>query len=180
MTDQSLPNHATQPCEERSPFLSAYLMTRHNVVGIIGTAIIAFYIIVSGFLVSTRSDWYRSLSRPAWQPPGAMVGLIWLYNYTMLFVATWVVARRLSRTHHLVWLLCLALSVVSALLWAWLFFKPPHSIVASAVALVFATLFTIPLLLISFRVSLPLGVAFVPYQLWLALATSVAFGYAAQ
>jgi len=33
---------------------------------------------------------------------------------------------------------------------------------------------------ISFRVSLTLGFAFVPYQLWLAVATSIAFHYAAQ
>jgi len=45
---------------------------------------------------------------------------------------------------------------------------------------VLATLFTLPLLVIAFRVSTALGVAFVPYQLWLAIATSLAFGYASQ
>jgi tryptophan-rich sensory protein len=69
--------------------------------------------------------------------------------------------------------------VAAALVWAWLFFKL-HSLPASAVALVFATLFTIPLLVISFRASPALGIAFVPYQLWLAIATSLAFGYASQ
>jgi tryptophan-rich sensory protein len=69
--------------------------------------------------------------------------------------------------------------VVAALSWAWLFFNP-HSLIASAVALVLASAFTIPLLVISFRVSLTLGFAFVPYQLWLAVATSIAFHYAAQ
>jgi tryptophan-rich sensory protein len=37
---------------------------------------------------------------------------------------------------------------------------------------------TIPLTVISFRASVPLGLAFLPYQLWLAVATSLAFGYA--
>ena len=40
-----------------------------------------------------------------------------------------------------------------------------------------ATVFTIPLLVIAFRVSPVLGIAFLPYQLWLAVATSLAFGY---
>jgi len=93
--------------------------------------------------------------------------------------ASWVVAGRLSSTHHLIWLASLTLSVLAALAWAWLFFNP-HALIASGVALVFATLFAVPLLVISFNASLALGIAFVPYQLWLVLATSLAFGYSAQ
>ena len=150
-----------------------------NVVGILGTAIVAIYIIGSGRLVTTDQQWYRSLSKPAWQPPSFLFGLIWPYNFAMLIAATWIVASRLSNTHQLVWLISLALSVAAALSWAWLFFKL-HSLPASAVALVFASLLTIPLLVISFRASPALGIAFVPYQLWLAIATSLAFGYASQ
>ena len=150
-----------------------------NIVGILGTAIIAIYVVLSGRWVATDAQWYRSLTKPAWQPPGVVVGLIWPYNFALLIIATWVVASRLSSTHQLVWLSCLALSVAAALSWAWLFFNP-HSLIASAVALVLASAFTLPLLVISFRVSLALGFAFVPYQLWLAIATSLAFGYASQ
>ena len=150
-----------------------------NVVGILGTAIIAVYMFGSGSLVATDTQWYRTLTKPVWQPPGIVVGLIWPYNFALLIIATWVVASRLSSNHQLVWLICLTLSVAAALAWAWLFFNP-HSLVASAVALVFATLLTMPLLVISFRVSLTLGFAFVPYQIWLAVATSLAFWYARQ
>lgn len=148
-----------------------------NIVGVLGTAIIAIYIFGSGRLVTTDQQWYRSLPKPSWQPPSFVVGLIWPYNFAMLIAATWVVASRLSSTHQLVWLISLALSVAAALVWAWLFFKL-HSLPASAVALVFASLFTIPLLVISFRASPALGTAFVPYQLWLAVATALAFSYA--
>jgi len=150
-----------------------------TVVGILGTAIIAVYAIVSGRWVATDADWYRSLPRPAWQPPSAVFGIIWPYNFAMLIVATWFVANRLSSTHQMMWLISLTLSVVSALTWARLFYGP-HALLASALALVLATFFTIPLLVIAFRVSPVLGIAFVPYQLWLAVATSLAFGYAAQ
>jgi tryptophan-rich sensory protein len=150
-----------------------------NIVGFLGTAIIAIYIFGSGRLVTTDQQWYRSLPKPSWQPPSYVIGLIWPYNFALLIAATWVVASRLSSTHQLVWLISLALSVAAALVWAWLFFKL-HSLPASAIALVFATLFTIPLLVISFRASPALGIAFVPYQLWLAVATSLAFSYASQ
>ena len=150
-----------------------------NVIGILGTAIVAVYAIVSGRWVATDAGWYQSLPRPAWQPPSFVFGIIWPYNFAMLIVATWLVANRLSSANQLVWLTSLALSVVAALTWAHLFYVP-HSILASAFALVLATLFTIPLLVSAFRVSPALGIAFVPYQIWLAIATSLAFAYASQ
>ena len=75
-----------------------------NVVGILGTAIVAVYAIVSGRWVATDAGWYQSLPRPAWQPPSFVFGIIWPYNFAMLIVATWLVASRLSSTHQLVWL----------------------------------------------------------------------------
>jgi benzodiazapine receptor len=150
-----------------------------NVVGVLGTVIIAVYAIGSGSLVATDDQWYRSLPRPSWQPPSFVFGIIWPYNFAMLVVATWLVANRLSNTNHMVWLISLALSVISALSWAWLFYVP-HSLLASAFALVLASLFTIPLLVVAFRASPVLGIAFVPYQIWIAVATSLSFAYATQ
>jgi tryptophan-rich sensory protein len=154
-------------------------MMSRNVVGVLGTVIVAIYVIGSGRMVATDAEWYRSLPRPAWQPPSSVFGIIWPYNFAMLITATWLVASRLSNTNQLVWLISLALSVVSALTWAWLFYGP-HLLLASGFALILATVFTIPLLVIAFRVSPVLGFAFLPYQLWLAVATSLAFGYAAK
>ena len=148
-----------------------------NVVGVLGTVLIAIYVIGSGRMVATDAQWYRSLPRPSWQPPSSVFGIIWPYNFAMLVTATWLVANRLSTANQMIWLLSLALSVTAALTWAWLFFGP-HAILASGFALVLATVFTIPLLVIAFRVSPVLGFAFLPYQLWLAVATSLAFGYA--
>jgi tryptophan-rich sensory protein len=149
-----------------------------NLVGVFGTVIVAIYVIGSGRMVATDAEWYRSLPRPAWQPPSGVFGIIWPYNFAMLVTATWLVANRMSSGNQVVWLISLALSVVAALTWAWLFYGP-HLLLASGFALVLATLFTIPLLVIAFRVSPVLGFAFLPYQLWLAVATSLAFGYAA-
>jgi len=54
----------------------------------------------------------------------------------------------------------------------------PHSLTAAGFALTAATLLTIPLTVLTFRTSVPLGFCLLPYQLWLAVATSLAFGYA--
>ena len=153
-------------------------MTR-ALVGGISTAIVIAYAIGAGRWVSTDANWYRSLTKPPWQPPDVVFGLIWPYNFVMLAVAGWAVAARESRTEHVVWLASLALSVVAALTWAYLFYVS-HSLIASGFALTAATLLTLPLVVLTFQASTPLGLALLPYQVWLAVATSLAFGYASR
>ena len=149
-----------------------------TLVGGTSTALVVVYAIGAGRWVSTDAGWYRSLIKPPWQPPDVVFGLIWPYNFVMIAVAGWAVAARESRTEHVVWLASLALSVAAALTWAYLFYVP-HSLYASSIALTAATLLTLPLVVLTFRASMPLGFALLPYQLWLAVATSLAFGYAA-
>ncbi|MFM8508296.1 MAG: TspO/MBR family protein [Actinomycetota bacterium] len=146
-------------------------------VGGISTALVVAYAVGAGRWVSSDPGWYRTLTRPPWQPPDVVFGLIWPYNFLMLAVTGWAVAGRDSRSEHAVWLISLALSVAAALTWAWLFYVP-HSLAASGFALTAATLLTIPLTVLTFRASVPLGFALLPYQAWLAVATSLAFGYA--
>jgi len=153
-------------------------MTR-GFVGTVSTIIVVVYAVGAGRWVSTDAGWYRSLNRPSWQPPDVVFGLIWPYNFAILIVAGLIIAGRDSRLEHFVWLASLALSVVAALLWAWLFYVP-HSLQASGFALGAAALLTIPLVVIAFRASTLLGLALVPYQLWLTIATSLAFGYASR
>ncbi|MGA1419207.1 MAG: TspO/MBR family protein [Ilumatobacteraceae bacterium] len=153
-------------------------MTR-GLVGGLGTIIVLIYAVGAGRWVSTDAGWYRSLERPPWQPPDVVFGLIWPYNFVMLGVASWFVAGREQRTDQVVWLVSLALSVVAALTWAYQFYVP-HALTTAGFALTAATLLTLPLIVVAVRVSLLLGVALVPYQLWLAVATSLAFGYASR
>lgn len=147
-------------------------------VGGLSTAIVVIYAIGAGRWVSSDPGWYRSLSKPSWQPPDVVFGLIWPYNFVMIVVAAWAVASREARTEHVVWLASLTLSVVAALTWAYVFYVP-HFLYASGIALTAATLLTLPLVVLAFRASIPLGFALLPYQLWLAVATSLTFGYAA-
>ena len=153
-------------------------MTR-GVVSTVSTIIVVIYIVGAGRWVATDTGWYRSLNQPSWQPPDFIFGFIWPYNFAVLIIAGFIVAARDSRTEQSIWLASLALSVAAALLWAWLFYVP-HSLQASSFALGAATLLTLPLVVIAFRASPLLGLALVPYQIWVAIATSLAFGYAAR
>jgi tryptophan-rich sensory protein len=48
--------------------------------------LVVLYAFGSGRWVATGSSWYQSLEQPSWQPPGAVFGLAWTYNFLALGV----------------------------------------------------------------------------------------------
>lgn len=148
-----------------------------TIAAVIGIALVAIYAVGAGFWVSNNSSWYYSLNRPFWQPPDWVFGVIWPYNFMVLGISAFVVSKNLSRKLVLTWLIFFGVSVVAALLWSYLFYVP-HNLTGAGFALVSAATLTIPLTVITFRVSIGYGIALLPYQIWVAVASSLAVGYA--
>ena len=160
-------------------------MSARVVVGAATAVLVVVYAVGAGWWVSVEPGWYRSLVRPWWQPPDAVFGIVWPYNFAALVAAGVAVAShapgggRAAAVAWAVWLGCLAGSVAAALAWARLFYVS-HSLVASGWALVGAAALTVPLLVVAWRARTWAGLALLPYQLWLCVAASLAFGYAAR
>lgn len=142
----------------------------------LGIILVLIYAIGSGFWVSNSPGWYSSLNRPPWQPPDYVFGLIWPYNFVVLGIAAVKVTSSLSKTESIIWLIAFALSVIAALSWAYHFYVP-HNLQFAAFSLATAATLTIPVLVLTFRASIGLGIALVPYQIWVAIATTLAWGY---
>ena len=142
----------------------------------LGIILVLIYAIGSGFWVSNSPGWYSSLNRPPWQPPDYVFGLIWPYNFVVLGIAAVKVTSSLSKTESIIWLIAFALSVIAALSWAYHFYVP-HNLQFAAFSLATAAILTIPVLVLTFRASIGLGIALVPYQIWVAIATTLAWGY---
>lgn len=153
-------------------------MTWRIVAAIAGVLIVLVYAGLSGRWVGTDSGWYLSLQQPPWQPPPIVFGLIWPYNFIVLIVAAiWLSLNAAPRT-AIGFLLLIAGSVVFALIWAYQFYVPHHLGVA-AIALTLAALITVPAVTVAFTERWWLGALLVPYQLWLVIAASLAWGYRA-
>ncbi len=149
--------------------------TKYLLAGI-GISLVFIYAIGSGVWVSTSPGWYSTLVRPPWQPPDFVFGIIWPYNFVMLGIAAFNVAQSLNRNQTLVWLGFFAASVAAALTWAYQFYVP-HNLSLAAVALVVAALLTLPVLYLTFKASLIIGTLLVPYQIWVIIASTLAWGY---
>jgi len=145
----------------------------------IGILFVFIYAFGSGIWVSSSPGWYSSLNRPSWQPPSAVIGVIWPYNFTVLGIASYQVSRSLTRFENITWLVFFGLSIAAALTWAYQFYVP-HNFLYASLALTSAALLTLPMLLLTFRASLAMGLLLVPYQIWVAIAASLAWGYLAK
>jgi tryptophan-rich sensory protein len=145
----------------------------------IGILFVFIYAFGSGIWVSSSPGWYSTLNRPSWQPPSAFIGLIWPYNFAVLGIASYQVSRTLTRFENVTWLVFFGLSIAAALTWAYQFYVP-HNFLYASLALTTAALLTIPMLLLTFRASLAMGLLLVPYQIWVAIAASLAWGYLAK
>ena len=151
-------------------------MDFRTVAAAIGILLVIVYAFGSGIWTSSSPGWYGTLNRPPWQPPDFVFGIIWPYNFIVLGVASYRISMALNRNETIFWLSCFALSVVAALSWAYNFYVP-HNLQLAAFSLGVTALITLPMLFYTFRVSLALGFALLPYQIWVAIATTLAWGY---
>lgn len=137
--------------------------------------LVLLYVVGSGFFMD-NSGWYQELKKPSWQPPGAVFGLIWPYNFIMLGISGVSVVRSGSGLQSVLFLLFLALSVTAAITWSYFFYQP-HDFTAASISLVLATALTIPILIITLQTNTLLGILLIPYQIWLTIATVLSFSY---
>jgi len=149
--------------------------TKYLLAGI-GIFLVFVYAIGSGVWVSSSPGWYATLNRPNWQPPDFIFGIIWPYNFVVLGFAAYNVAQSLSRNLALTWIFVFAASVASALTWAYQFYVP-HNLSIAATALVIAAILTLPVLYLTFKASILVGILLVPYQIWVIIASTLAWGY---
>ena len=147
-----------------------------SLASVTGIALVAIYVIGSGLWVNTGDNWYRTLNQPSWQPPGYIFGIIWPYNFIVLGIAAVTIAQRATTTTTLIYLSFFALSVACALIWAYQFYRP-HNLQFAVIALFGTALLTLPMMVIAFRTSIPIGIALVPYQVWVATAATLSYQY---
>lgn len=141
--------------------------------------LVIVYAVGSGRWVSTGSAWYLSLEQPWWQPPSWVFGLIWPYNFIVIIIVGIAITQKASAPRVITTLVLLAVTVILAIAWAYLFYVP-HELTQAAIALTAAAVLTLPITVIAFGQQLWMGLLLVPYQVWVLLASSLSWGYVAK
>ena len=147
-----------------------------TVSAVIGIAFVLLY--AGGANYWNKQDgWYQSLNQPSWQPPGFVFGLIWPYNFIVIGIALWVISSKASPALVAAAVGLFAVSVIVALRWSYLFYEV-HDFRGATISLFTTAILTIPFLAITFSQSIKLGIALIPYQIWIFTAAALNVSYA--
>ena len=152
------------------------MSTWRTISGVIGIAFVLIYAGSANYW-NKQDGWYQSLYQPSCQPPGFIFGLIWPYNFIVLGIALWVIASKASPVLVATSLVLFAISVAFALRWSYLFYEV-HDLKGATVSLFTTAILTIPLLVITFSQSIKVGIALIPYQIWIFTAAALNVSYA--
>ena len=147
-----------------------------TVSAVIGIAFVLLY--AGGANYWNKQDgWYQSLNQPSWQPPGFVFGLIWPYNFIVIGIALWVISSKASPALVAAAVGLFAVSVIVALRWSYLFYEV-HDLRGATISLFTTAILTIPFLAITFTQSIKVGIALIPYQIWIFTAAALNANYA--
>jgi len=144
-----------------------------QILALAGWVLLCFAAAAFGSLFMS-GEWYASLKKPAWNPPGWVFGPVWTALYTMMAVAAWLVWKRggfAAQRRTLAWFLVqLALNAA----WTPLFFglRQPGWAFAEIVLLWLAIVATV----VAFRpVSRAAAWLLAPYLAWVSFAAVLNF-----
>ncbi|NKX54247.1 TspO/MBR family protein [Arthrobacter mobilis] len=139
------------------------------------TAAAATATAVAGSIATDPSSrWYRSLRKPAWQPPSAAFPVVWTTLYADLAAASAAALGGLEEQSRAAerrrYRRALAANLVLNAGWSWLFFRSRRPWVAAAECAVLAAS-SADLVRRTAKVSPHAGAALAPYALWCGFAT---------
>jgi len=117
-------------------------------------------------------DWYPSLAKPSWTPPGWLFGPVWSVLYFMMGVAAWRVWRRDGIREARLSLGVFALQLVFHAAWSGLFFGLREPAFAFVEIVVLWLLIAATTMLFSARDRVA-TVLMVPYLVWVSFAASL-------
>ncbi len=125
---------------------------------------------VGGIATSSSVDtWYQTIAKPAWTPPGSVIGAVWTVLYFLMAVAAWLVYLRSGIRKGAVplglWVCQLALN----LMWSVLFFGL-QSPGAALVELIGLWLLILATLVAFARIRNAAAALIAPYLAWVAFA----------
>ena len=115
-------------------------------------------------------SWYRSLTKPSFNPPSWIFGPVWTTLYLLMAIAAWLVFNAAPSSARTLGLSLFIFQLALNLAWSWIFFRK-HAIGAAAVEV--ATLWcSIGATTIAFsQVSAAAASLMVPYWAWVTFAS---------
>ena len=133
-----------------------------------GALVLATGLLGGRFTSMGIGPWYDGLAKPAWTPPGAVIGAVWTVLYVLIAVASAIVWSRSAAAPGGYAALLVANLALNAF-WCYLFFaaRRPDAALAEIVVL---ELTCLGLVVLAARASPAAAWMLAPYAAWVAFA----------
>jgi len=142
-------------------------------LGLIGWLLVSLATGAVGALATRNArEFYGSLDKPTWAPPGWLFGPVWTILYILMAVAVWRVGGAIrSPARHLATILfCIQLALNA--IWSPVFFGLEAPL-AGLYVIVALDIFVGATLIAFWRLDRLAGIMFVPYLAWVCYATAL-------
>lgn len=151
-----------------------FMAPKKQFLGLIGWLALAFVAAAIGAVASIRAaEFYQTLVRPSWAPPGALFGPVWSVLYLMMGIASWLVWReRGVNTGRALALYTVQLAMNA--LWSWLFFAWKQGQWAF-IEILILWLLIVATVAAFWRIRRLAGLLLIPYLLWVSFASILAY-----
>ncbi len=125
------------------------------------------------FTFTSVNNWYQTLKKPAWNPPGWVFGFVWPLLYLMIAISGWLIFIKIepSKKKTLA-LFTYGAGLLFNLAWTYSFFFLKSPVLALADLLILITLTSINTHLF-LKLYRPSGLLLIPYLLWSLFALSL-------
>jgi benzodiazapine receptor len=120
------------------------------------------------------NGWYRTIVKPAWNPPDQIFGPVWTTLYIMMAIAAWLVWKPAGLRAAAGPLMLFAVQLVLNIAWSWIFFglhRPGWAFVEVLILWVAIA----ATMLAFFQRSRAAGWLLVPYLAWVSFASFLNF-----
>ena len=137
-------------------------------------AVTAGTAVAGGLSGDFDSAWYLHLRKPAWQPPGQVIGAVWSVLYTLTAIAASLLWRRRGqvRGNRLLWLFALQYGLNAAFTPV---FTRVHALKLATLDSAMLAFVVATMAVLAWPVRRLAAVLLVPYVLWTAFATMLSW-----
>ena len=121
-------------------------------------------------------DWFRSLNKPSFNPPGWVFAPVWTVLYALMGLSSWLFWRKASGLRLKTGLGLFTVQLALNAAWTWLFFglhQPAWALVDICVLWVLIVATGVVFL----SRSMVAGALLLPYLLWVSFATALNYAF---
>lgn len=121
------------------------------------------------------SGWYDSIAKPAWTPPGSVIGAVWTTIFVLSTISAILVWNYVKRDQRFWWTIGIFIAnAVLNVFWSFLFFGK-HMIGAAVIEAAILELSVIALIILIWPGSRLASALLIPYAGWVAFATYLTY-----